>query len=801
MLHFLRKHQSYFFFVITIVIIASFSFFGTYDSLPNAAIRDQIVFTAVDGTNVKRSDLDEFVTFLNTDGEDKLLFGGAWGPNFLNNGVIKRDFLETGLAQALVAAYPDAVRPDLASRLEKEKRYAAYKHPQAPFISVENSWGMFAPDMKKSYIALKQSNDPVDPASFANRVKLYIAAQKFPASMIKRVLQYQEQQYQQIMPDPNLNRLDLSIFGYHSLEDWFGPRFTRLVSEFIINSSKIAVQKGYKVTREEALADLIRNAEISYRQNLNSPQLGVANSREYFNEQLRIMGMDQNTAIKIWTQVLLTERLFQDVGNAVFVDTLALNQIGKYANESVSGELYHLPKSLHLSNFNELQKFEAYLTAISKHTQNDKDLLALPTTVLSIDEISKKYPELIQKQYLLEIAEASKVNLQNKISLKDLWNWEVEDSNWKKLVAKFPELDSKKVKSRTERIDLLDNLDDKVRDQVDSFARSAIVDEHPEWLNNALASAQVNKTIMGITAKGGFSYFVGLKDRTELMQLLDKAPLANEKTSSSDAVAANEKLQKFTSDDDMYYRIKVLDRSPEKEIFTFEEANHRELLGDILNRQLENYYIQTRASNSEVYQNADKTWKEYSKVKAEVAKLYFEKLMKEIESDYVASGNDKPEPFDGNKAAQLRLYNHVQTITKKIKTDPKSEAQYLAVKQDTSDDKLPAVMPVTNQWKLEKNEYQTTRANSNKPGVDASDWFALKEGAWTKVYAPNNGDIFAYHILTKGISEDNAANMAKANHMQNIISNEAQRNYMASVIDELKTKNAISLDYLNAKEE
>jgi hypothetical protein len=52
-----------------------------------------------------RSDVDEMALFLATDSEDKMLYGGVWGLNFLNDGVVRKDFLETGLAQELALAY------------------------------------------------------------------------------------------------------------------------------------------------------------------------------------------------------------------------------------------------------------------------------------------------------------------------------------------------------------------------------------------------------------------------------------------------------------------------------------------------------------------------------------------------------------------------------------------------------------------------------------------------------------------------------------------------------------------------
>src|SRR5437763_16723749 len=126
MLDFFRRHQRYFFFFITIVIIISFSFFGTYSTLGSDHWREQMAFKAVDGTDVTRFDADEMTIFIATDKDDTMLYNGAWGPNFLNDGVIRNDILATGLANELVMAYRKELEPDLEKRLEKEKKFKPY---------------------------------------------------------------------------------------------------------------------------------------------------------------------------------------------------------------------------------------------------------------------------------------------------------------------------------------------------------------------------------------------------------------------------------------------------------------------------------------------------------------------------------------------------------------------------------------------------------------------------------------------------------------------------------------------------
>ena len=98
MLQLFRNYQKYIYLVVTVVIIISFSFFGTYSTMNTGPQREaMIVFTAIDGQGVSRKEVEALAQFLATDAEDKLMVGGGWGPNFFNDGVIKNDFLKTGL--------------------------------------------------------------------------------------------------------------------------------------------------------------------------------------------------------------------------------------------------------------------------------------------------------------------------------------------------------------------------------------------------------------------------------------------------------------------------------------------------------------------------------------------------------------------------------------------------------------------------------------------------------------------------------------------------------------------------------
>ncbi len=798
MLDFFRRYQRYFFLVITIVIIISFSFFGTYSTLGSNTWREQIAFKAINGKEIARSEVDEIASFLATDNEDKMLHGGIWGPNFLNDGVIRKDFLETGLAQELAHVYQNDLKEDLNKRLAKEKKYSLYSHPQAPFVNVENIWNYFSPQMTQDFQILQAASDGLDRDAFNSRVKLFLAEKQLPASTLRYILNYQQKQYSWLKPDDRLDRLDLSLFGYHTLEDWFGSHFTRLISEFIINTAILAEEQGYKVSKAEALTDLIRHTQISYQQNQNNPSLGVASLEEYFNEQLRRLNIDQARAVKIWRQVLLFRRYFQDAGANALVDTLPNQTFHDFAHENVTLDLYRLPAPLHLSNNDELQKLEVYLHAVAK--QNKLDPLDLPQQFLSVADVAQKYPELVQKRYVLAIAQVNQKALQARIGLRELWQWEVDDQNWQILVQQFPILGVKFGKTREERFETLDSLESTLRSRIDAFAKQAIVRAHPEWIEKALNDAKPEKKIVGLRVQGGKMPFDGLdakEQRQKLIRLLDEAPLGEN-------VPSDSSLYNFSADDQAYYRISVLERADSQEILTFSEAKSDETLDKIRDRILEKYYEAIRGKDAFLYQDEKKEWKPFRDVRDTVADQYFEKVMQALESTRRSFLDKEDMKFlHKDRLAHLRLYPYFSKIKEDLQKDP-IQATDRWVKKTIKEEELTSLAdqpPLSDQWKIEKITLTLDRQTSENV-VDAKEALTLNLNTWSSIKTPANGELIFYQVKDHKPTELSSTHIAEqVRKTQILLGAETQRHLMRQILVELKAHHAISLAYMNSLSE
>ena len=793
MLDFFRKYQKYIFLIVTIVIVISFSFFGTYstlDSNPNVW-REQVAFQAVNGHDVTQLDVEDLAHFLATDSEDKVLFGGVWGPNFLNDGVIRKDFIETGLATELAIAYKNDLKDDYDSRLLKEKKFQLYKHPQAPFLSVETIWSHFSPGIVDSYYSLRSAQDALDKDAFNHRIALFLTQKTLPASTLKYILRFQENQSNSIQADPKLDQTDLSLFGYHTIEDWFGPKFIRLVSEFIINASILAEEQGYEVSRAEVQADLLRNTRASYQENINNPSLGVASPQEYFNEQLRRLNMDASRVMKIWRQILLFRRYFQDAGSTALIDALPSQKLNQFGYENVKVDLYRLPQEFRLSNFEDLQNFEIYLQIVAK--QNKANLLELPKEFLSVAEILKTYPQLVQKRYELEVSEASQKSLLARIGLKELWNWEVQEENWKLLQSEFPILALKEGLTREDRFEVLENLDYTTRNKVDSFAKTIIIQQHPDWIAAALDQAQPKKMTVGIRTEGGKIFVSGLdtkEKREKFINLLDKASLGVKPELGSPLYA-------YTDDNKSYYRITVLQKADKQEILTFAEAQSDGTLNQIKDAILEKYYLKVRDNSPEVFQTSKGDWQPFSNVKQTVANQYFEKNLLALESIQMSLHPNPKEVkvWNRDEAANLRFYNYLKKIKEDIQNNQENEEKWIkpASDQATFADHSSSLL---NQWKLEKTSPTVDRQTKDHP-VKIDEASAIAVESWSSIKNSRTGDLAFYKMIELGGNNEDMTLVAEqVEKIQKILGSEAKRNLMEEVLVKLKKEKAISLAYL-----
>lgn len=773
MLQFLRQYQRFFFLIITIVTIASFSFFGTYQAITSKAPGDAVAFTTLGGTNVTRQEMEDFLHFIGSDFNDYLTTGGVYG-NFLNDGVVRNDLFATGLAGDLADAYMEDLKGDFAVRLEREKRFHPYTHPQAKFLTAEAVWRYFAPEIKENLDFINTQKDATSRDLFNARVHLYLAEGRFPQAALRHMLRYQQKQYEWITEDPVLMSEDLSLFRYHTLEDWFGRRFVTLMVQVIMNSADIAEQRGYKVSHEEALSSLIYNAQTSYKHTHRGADITVAGSTSHMDDLLVRMGLDRNRAVKMWRKVLLFRRIVQDAGDGVVVDRLAYNNFHAYACESANIEVYRLPGALRLNDFRALQRFEVYTQAVSPSYDASLKALTVPTTYYDAAVVQKDAPELVQRRYTLTFAEADKNALQSKVGIKEMWQWQVDDTHWKTLQQQFPDLGVSSATSRQERFAALDALDQHTRAKVDAFARAAIVETHPEWIDEALSLPIVEKGSVSLRIKGGNFPFKGVVDRKALLSLLDTASVGQESPQD------NTPLFKFTQDNSHYYRITVVERNPNPEILSLAEASTDGTLDALVDASLEKHYASLKDTAPEKYRGVDGKFKFLPDVKGDVAESLFATQLQTVRGHL---GGEKPATPD--VVASHRLDGYMRTMRKAVIAGQNDAVVASSETQGTSS--------LADQWKLVKETQDIQRCETTEASTAKA--FTMSQGAWSEVASPVNGDMSFFHLVKRTATDNDLLVYTKMHQAQSALGNVAMRSVMKDIVEIARGRHAIVLPH------
>ena len=743
MLNFFRKYQRYFFIVIAVVIVISFTFFGTYSTLvPQEEEKDSVVGAAVDGSEMHSKDLRALSLFLKN-GEDE----HGREINIFNDSVLHRDFLLSGLAQLLFEKYSEQLKGDLQERFNRAKAYRPYVHPEASFLSAEAMWNHFYPAMSQHLIELRAAPEP----SFALFCQLYLDQTHFPPELLRRILSYQRSQYPGANEDVSLDQADLALFGFHSIEDWFGPRFVELMNQFIWNASVVAEQRGYRVSREEAKADLLQNGFAILQRETQKTDLSFDEVARYFQFELRKLGMDERKATAAWSRVLLFRRLFQDAGGAVFLDPLVHRQFESYANEVVRVEQYQLPEELRLKDFHSLLKLQVYLDATS--VKDPSTPLALPKQFLPVEEVEKRFPELVAKRFELEYSQIKKEEIALQIGLKEIWEWELAENNWKELCDQFPTIAKGGILSREERFAELEKLETEAREKVDHFARDQMMAAHPEWMDDALEKAVKSKMTLNLKMAGGDIPFTGVSDPLELLESLERGETV---------------LPRYSADGENFYRIWILKAAPSKEVLTFAEANREGILEALLDAKLRDAYPEVRKKNAALFRTDDE-WKPFEEVRDQVGAQLFRPLLRAIERAHAKEGEELALQF----YAKHRLTAHME----EAKSHPE------AITSETND-------ALKDQWLLKKKVESVKRSNFDLQ--IANDLFALSAGTWSQVHYASNGDLTFFHILDKSQESGDVSERLIA--LQETLALDAKKRLFVELLDLFTSKKAIALN-------
>ncbi len=730
MFRFLRKHQKYFFYVITTIIIITFSFFGSYSTFEkaNKKKKDRPVTKAIDGREINEAELKAFSLFLSVEGDLR-------HPNLLNDGVIQKDFIKTRLAEIIAEKYLNELKQDFNGKVERIQKYAPYVHSQVPFISAKAVWGHFCPNLEANLNKLQKKTE-IDLEYFRTLFSLYEAQNEFSPDSLKKILYYQQSQYDWIIPDERILHDDLSLFGFSSVSDWFGPNFLDIVSQFIINTSIMAEKKGYKVSNEEALADLLQLLEKRLENSKSK------NNFDYFNIGIRSLGMNETQVVDIWKKILLFRKYFADVGNTVFLDSMCHKEILTFANEKANLMLYELPPSLKLNNFEDFLKLQMYLKA-SALPSNE----LISSSFKSIEELEKSYPELVEKLFVLKVKHVNIKDVGLKIGEKQLWAWQLLDNNWNLLLEEFASLRSIKASTKEERFSALESFSKAKRSEIDNFSRKKMIESDRNLITLELKNAEEKEVNLKLRLKGKNAV---LKVNIErLLPLLESASNLKEPA----------ELLCYSDNKEDFYQITVVSQDKNKSIVSFADAKKEGLIDELLEKELRAKY--KVLSKEEKFRNENGE-KPFLEVKDKVGAVYFADVLKKIDLEE----SIKEQKLDSYLTKFL--YLHMNNMKKEAANGRE----------------------IKNPWAPIVKKIAVTRAGADER-MKKDIFLEDAPSVWSDVSIDKNNNVSFYKFL--GREKDDKTNIKEMEKAKDLLSLEAKITLAKKILEDLKSKKLIKI--------
>ncbi|MES2199820.1 MAG: hypothetical protein V4489_06600 [Chlamydiota bacterium] len=629
MLTFLRVHQKTFLIAVTASVVVSFLFFGVSGGGGGGErAKETPLGKALDGSTMTEQKVDRMARFLANSHLD-LLDDKIVSPNLLNDGVLEKDFIQTSLGSLLAEKIFPKIEQDLTSALQIAKSFEPYRHPHAPFLSAGGLWSQFAPESAEIASEIIRTGH-ITPETFDLLSRLYFRQKSTPLTFFKRMIAYQQNQDPRIQQDEQLAYADLSLFGLHSAKEWFGSNYLKAAAQVIINAAAQARNMGLSIStvevREELLVNIAEAAKKS-GEKIEEEHLYAA-----FIHGVRKEGMDERECLDLWKDVALFRKLLTSFKDSITLDQDVIQKAHESSKDLATIELFSLPSSMQFKDFSSLLKLQLYIEAVSSGYR--KEHLSLPREFLSVDEIEKKMPELVRREFVLEYKELDLKKIASQVGLKEVWNWQGGDLGWASLQKQFPFLSARKGLIKEERLSFLEELEDEKRLEVDAFARQTILSSDKERLLRAFSSLEEKQDTFFVGQKGEGLPFKGASDRQGLRALLECAALKSENSIVDSALEARERLLFYTEDLQHYYKVAVVERSPTQKVLTFAEAEEFGILRQKLEKRLESIYSLVRKKDSASYQQKDGSWKPLAEVKEKVGLSLFPELCQAIQTGY-----------------------------------------------------------------------------------------------------------------------------------------------------------------------
>ncbi|WP_100934820.1 hypothetical protein [Candidatus Chlamydia corallus] len=553
MLSFFYKHQKKFIGIVIAVVCVSgigvgWGRFSRGEGSRESTSR-RIVFTTASGKKYLEKDFVAMKKFL---AHEAYPFTGnprAW--NFINEGLLTDYFLTTRVGEKLFLK----VYTSREKIFSKEKTYQPYRRFDAPFISSEEVWKSSAPQLLEIFRIFQQIENPVSKEGFLARVKLFLEERRFPHYVLRQMLEYRRQMFS-LPPDEALSRgKDLRLFGYHTIQDWFGDAYLSAAVEVLIRFIDEQKKVLPRPSRQEAHDDFYDKAKHAYAKISKNKEFSLG-FQEFVNSYFQFLETSESEFFNMYRDILLCKRAFLMLQGSVSFDFQPLTKFFVQGKDSIQVEFFKLPKEYSFKTKQELKAFETYLRLISSPKS---DCLDVPHEMLPIANIKIKEPRLVGRRFSIDYKSIALQDLAASVPMVEVLQWQQNSEHFQEILQEFPEVET------CQSYKDFQHLKPILRDKISLFTRKEILRARSERISEALQRIPMESRELLLSA-GKDSALPGISDGQQLAKVL----------------LENEVVDLYSQDSERYYNFVVNNSFEKEEVLPYREVLKRDLASKLV---------------------------------------------------------------------------------------------------------------------------------------------------------------------------------------------------------------------------
>ncbi|MCH9618730.1 MAG: hypothetical protein SP4CHLAM5_08670 [Chlamydiia bacterium] len=471
--------------------------------------------------------------------------------------------MDSAFGKGLVDKYFPLLKGDFEKRMACNRRSEMYRHP-AGKLNIEDELKVYAADFYTQYQRVKESKREIDASLLKDCISLCGMHRYFRPRDVKLLAKVFIRD-RKMEVDPTFEKRNFALFGARSNADVFGEAFMELAAQAVLAGASFAQDNGYHTTTEEAYGVISRRAldvigskfpDVIEKKKLNE-------IKEHFRSAL---GLSKEDLVQAARAVMTFQKMIKDVDTSVLIDNFIAKKM--YQNQ-VDQLLVKVVKDSNVCSVTgamDALELHCYLESIGKV----ESFLSVPEKVYEQEELFKRNPDLLIKNYQVKMASVSKKQVGNTLSLKKVWDFQASDKGWGKIASKFS---LEKDLDQAQRFALLRRMSKKESKQVEKYSRALLLEDSLTLIQDLLHKQDLKKISVS------FNKLATGNDNNNEFDTGALAEILN-------TMEEGKELACYTQNGEMFYRIILLSKEGKEEFPTFAQAKKNGYLTSLVEKKL-----------------------------------------------------------------------------------------------------------------------------------------------------------------------------------------------------------------------